>query len=78
MKYGFIGTGNMGGAIARALVKSVPAENVYLSNRNMEKAEKLALEIGANTSSNLEIAAECNVIFLGVKPQMMAGVLCAL
>ena len=43
MKYGFIGTGNMGGAIARALVKSVPKENVYLSNRNMEKAEKLAI-----------------------------------
>ena len=78
MKYGFIGTGNMGGAIARALVKSVPKENVYLSNRNMEKAEKLAIEFGAKTSSNIEIAADCDMIFLGVKPQFMAGVLCSL
>ena len=78
MKYGFIGTGNMGGAIARALAKAVPADSIYLSNKTREKAEKLANELGANLCSNFEVAAECDMIFLGVKPQFMAGVLCSL
>ncbi|MBR7081425.1 MAG: pyrroline-5-carboxylate reductase [Oscillospiraceae bacterium] len=75
MTYGFIGTGSMGGAIARALSKSVPAGDIYLSNRTREKAEKLASEIGANVSDNGYIAANCDYIFLGVKPQMMGDTL---
>ena len=35
---GFIGTGNMGGALARAACKSIPADQVFLSNRTVEKA----------------------------------------
>jgi len=72
MTYGFIGTGNMGGAIARALSKTVPAKDIYLSNRTRAKAEKLASEIGAKVSDSKTIADECSFIFLGVKPQMMA------
>ena len=40
-RYGIIGTGNMGGALARALAKKVPAERMILSNRTPEKAQKL-------------------------------------
>lgn len=78
MKYGFIGTGNMGGAILRAAAKAVPAESIYISNRSVEKTNALAAELGVNASDNHTIAESCDVIFLGVKPQMMAGVLCAL
>ena len=42
MKYGFIGTGNMGGALATACVKAVEPESILLSNRSPEKAKALA------------------------------------
>ena len=74
MKIGFIGTGNMGGALAVAAAKSGEAE-VLLANRTKAKAEALAERIGAVVSSNEIIAREADHIFLGVKPQMMAGML---
>lgn len=72
---GFIGTGNMGGALARAAVKTVDPAAVWLSNRTAAKAEALARELGCAAASNQEIAGTCGYIFLGVKPQMMAGLL---
>ena len=37
MKYGFIGCGNMGGAVARAVCKSAGAGDVLLANRTPAK-----------------------------------------
>ena len=71
---GFIGVGNMGGALARAVCKAVEPERVLLANRTPEKAQSLAQELGCRWGSNEE-AAQCRYIFLGVKPQMMAGLL---
>ena len=71
MKYGFIGCGNMGGAIARALSKVTT--DFMLTDRS-GKAKALAAELGAAYGTNAEAAA-CHRVFLGVKPQMMAGVL---
>jgi len=73
--YGFIGTGNMGGALARAVCRTVSADEVFLSSRTMEKARILAEELGCRTAENRAIAENADFIFLGVKPQMMAGVL---
>lgn len=36
---GFIGTGNMGAALARAVCKTVPPQQVLLANRTPAKAE---------------------------------------
>lgn len=70
---GFIGTGNMGSAVARAAAKSGLTERIMLANRTPAKAEALAEELpGAVLSSNEDIAWEAQLIFLGVKPQMMA------
>ena len=69
--FGFIGTGNMGGALALALSKKVSPSDIFLSNRTREKAEALASKIGAQVSDNASIAASCGYIVLGVKPQMM-------
>ena len=44
---GFIGTGSMGGALARAAAKSPLCEKLLLSNRSPEKARKLGSERGA-------------------------------
>ena len=49
---GFLGCGNMGGAIARAVCKAADPQNVYLANRTASKAEKLAGELGCNTTTN--------------------------
>jgi len=73
---GFIGTGNMGSAMARAAARSGLAGTILLSNRTPAKAEALAEELpGAAVSTNEEIARRANLIFLGVKPQMMQLVL---
>lgn len=73
--FGFIGTGNMGGALARALCRRIPGEQVLLANRTPEKAAALAAELGCRTSDNITVAEQADYIFLGVKPQMMAGML---
>ena len=77
---GFIGTGNMGSALAKAADKGAGEGAVLLlSNRTPAKAEALCGELTrARLSSNVEIAEKCDLIFLGVKPQMMAGVLAGL
>ena len=75
MKYGFIGCGNMGSAVARAVCKGAGAGDVLLANRTPAKAEKLAGELGCACGTNEQVAGICDFIFLGVKPQMMADML---
>ena len=75
---GFLGCGNMGGAIARAVCKAADPQNVYLANRTAAKAEALAAELGCNTTTNAEVAGRSDLIFLAVKPQMMEALLAPL
>ena len=75
---GFLGCGNMGGAIARAVCKAADPQSVWLANRTPAKAEALAAELGCNTTSNDEVAGRCDLIFLAVKPQMMEELLAPL
>ena len=72
---GFIGTGNMGSALARAAAKSKAADRILLSNRSPEKAMRLAAEIGAEATDNRTVAAESDFLFTGVKPQMLEEML---
>ena len=73
--FGFIGCGNMGGALARAACKGVAPGQVLLSGRTPGKVRALAEELGCRASTNEEIASGCDYIFLGVKPQMMPDML---
>ena len=75
---GFIGTGNMGAALARAVCKTVPPQQVLLANRTPAKAEALAEELGCAAGTNEEVARACRLIFLGVKPQVMGEMLASL
>ena len=77
---GFIGTGNMGSALALAADKGAAEGAVlYLANRTPAKAEALCTRLSrGRVATNEEIARTCDLIFLGVKPQMMAGVLAEL
>ena len=62
MKFGFIGTGNMAGALVRALAKQ--SGSIALANRTPAKAEALAAEVGGVVWRNEEVAAQCQYIFL--------------
>ena len=75
MKYGFIGCGNMGGAIAKAL--SISTKDIALADRS-GKGKILADQLGITYSDNATIAANCERIFLGVKPHMMKDCLAKL
>ena len=68
MKYGFIGCGNMGGAIAKALA-SKGADLAVTDRSGKAKA------LGFPYTTAEDIAENAQRIFLAVKPQMMAGVL---
>ena len=71
--FGFIGTGNMGGALAKAASKST--KNILLADHFAEKAEALAAQLGCDAADNIAVVKNCRYVFLGVKPQMMADML---
>ena len=75
MKYGFIGCGNMGGALARALAKTTT--DFYITDRS-GRGRALAAQLGCTYTDVMTIAAECDRIFLGVKPYLMEEVLAPL
>lgn len=71
-KFGFIGTGNMGSALARAVCKKVGKENIILFDKNEEKCLALADELKCKTGLLADILNKCEFVFLGVKPQMLS------
>ncbi len=68
MKYGFIGCGNMGGAIAKAI--SQKTDSLMVSDRSGK-----AKALGYAYASAQEVAAQAQRLFLAVKPQKMGEVL---
>lgn len=70
MKIGFIGLGNMGTALAKAVHQQSDSE-LLLSKHNLDRATILQTEIGGQLLSNLDIAKQADVIFLGVKPHLI-------
>ena len=75
---GFIGCGNMGAALARAVRMAGPEVELFFANRSPEKAQTLARELVGQVQSNEWVAKNCSLIFLGVKPQLMGEVLAGL
>ena len=73
--FGFIGAGNMGGALATAISKTVSPSSLFVSDADFNKAKALSEKIKINASTNAEISQKCDYIFLAVKPQIMQVVL---
>lgn len=71
--FGLIGSGNMGGGIARAVRHAT--ESGLLADHHLAHAEKLAQELGFAAGTNEEVAKSCRYVYLGVKPHLIAGVL---
>lgn len=73
MKYkaGFIGCGNMGGALARVAASAVGGKNIAVCDYDKSKTSLLCNEFGTVELSFEEMITSCKFIFLGVKPQVM-------
>lgn len=78
MVYGFIGLGNMAGAIIRGMAGSgsFSSDTLCGFNRSPEKTQRLAQETGlVPCESARQVAEQADVLVLGVKPQMLPDVL---
>jgi pyrroline-5-carboxylate reductase len=77
-KYGFIGGGNMGGALIKGLIQSglaVPSD-IYVFEPDQQTAQELADQYRVNLiSNNQDLLKQAGVIVLAVKPQVMDQVL---
>lgn len=72
---GFIGMGNMAGAIMRGILKSFAPEEILFSDVNQEQMEKVTAQTGvSHVSSNVECVKQVKYLILAVKPQMLPGV----
>lgn len=77
-KIGFIGVGNMGESILRAIFKDamVPVEDVYIFDMNTQKVRALQEEFGVLTAQSASaMVAACDIVLLAVKPHVCASVL---
>ncbi len=78
MKLGFIGFGNMSGAIAMQLIESgfINKNNVFVYDRNFDFAKEKASKIGVNASKSIgKLVESVDYVLLGVKPQVINTVL---
>src|SRR6266581_682481 len=77
-QFGFIGAGKLAGSVIRGLLlKNFCAPSAILASEpNIETRAQLQNELGISlTTENSEIAAKAEIVFLGVKPQMVLAVL---
>ncbi len=73
MRFGIIGTGNMGEAILRGCVKggAVASENVFIFDTNEQKRAALAKELSVNACENLlDITTKCDILLIALKPNV--------
>ena len=78
MKIGFIGTGNMGSSIIKGILSSKfeKSENINIFDLDKEKVNNLVKEYGVNAvNSEKELAENCDIIILSVKPHIIPIVL---
>ena len=75
MKVAFIGLGNMGASLAKAVAKEVAAKDLLLVNRSPQKVQEFIGQYGGTASDLEEAFKEAEVIFLGVKPYQICPLL---
>lgn len=76
-KIGFIGMGNMAGAIAKGIIQSgfIQGEDIIAYDLQLEKLEDIHTYGVAVASNETEVVKESEFVFIGVKPQVVEGVL---
>ena len=76
--FGFIGAGKLAGSVIRGLLlkKFCEPAAIVASEPNTETRTQLQNELGISfTTANTEVAEKAEIVFLGVKPQMVLPVL---
>lgn len=74
-KLGFIGFGNMGGAIVRGVNNKLGNTAVFVYDKDAKKLEGLSNFGATAAASVLELAKRCDYLLLAVKPQQLDEVL---
>lgn len=78
MKLGFIGSGNMASAMMGGIISSniLKPEEIIASDAFAPSLEKAKEKLGIHTTmDNKEVASNCEVVVLSVKPQFYATVI---
>ena len=76
IKVGFLGTGNMGGAIIRGIAAAYKSEaEIYAYDLDAAKLAELEKQGVKAVSSEGEICDKCKYVFLAIKPQVFDSVL---
>lgn len=75
MKVGFLGGGNMGGALLKAVALVHQPSDILLYDPDKTKAALLCQQCGATMAAATQVAGEATFLFLAVKPQVMATAL---
>ncbi len=77
--FGFIGSGNMGSALIRGLLKSGKAtpESITIFDPDINKVSALESEFSINSANEVQslVSGEIDYLFLTVKPQVISVVL---
>lgn len=71
---GFVGAGNMGGALAQAVCKKIGGENVIVSCKTVEEANTVSKKLGCKNDTAEDVVKSSKFVFLAIKPQMIADV----
>jgi len=74
MKIGFIGAGNMGGALALSAAQDKENE-IYIYDIDNQKADILAQKCNGVSANIKTLCEKCEYVFLGVKPQVLSAAL---
>ena len=78
MKLGFIGAGNMGGAILKGIIAGgkVGANDIFIRNSSDNSTQNIAQKNGVQACGSLkELTQKSDIVFIGVKPYLVAKVL---
>ena len=74
-EFGFIGVGNMGGALAEQVSKALPKGKVAVCDLDEKKTAAFREKYGDAVLSLDAIQSSCRFLVLGVKPQVLPGLL---
>lgn len=78
MNLGFIGAGNMGGAILKGCVESgkFASRNIYVCDKDPERRKSWEELLLINTTEEISfVVSECDIIILGIKPNGFSSVM---
>lgn len=70
MKIGFLGCGNMGGAILSGIISGgISPSDILVANRSVDRNKEIEKNYKVRTTEDVSGLSSCNIVILGIKPQ---------